>query len=105
MLRILFLFGVANDYWSKPFSIFNFFIDLILLFDIHVEHEVLCNKNDHDNELLELYQVNSKDELQRNVVARMKSLTNASDEVCVSILERNAYNLNTSIETYLASSK
>jgi len=45
----------------------------------------------------------SRDELERNVVARMKSVTNASDDVCVSLLEQNSYDLKTSIEAYLSS--
>jgi len=44
----------------------------------------------------------SRDELQRNVVARMKSVTNASDDVCVSLLETHSYDLKTSIEAYLS---
>ena len=44
----------------------------------------------------------SRDELQKNVLARMKSVTNAEDDVCIALLESNSYDLKTSIEAYLA---
>jgi hypothetical protein len=51
------------------------------------------NNDDHDTDLL-----------RTNLIARMKSLTNASEDVCVSILQRHSYDLETSVETYLSNS-
>jgi hypothetical protein len=44
------------------------------------------------------------DMLRTNLIARMKSLTNASDDICVSILQRHSYDLETSVEAYLSNS-
>ena len=37
---------------------------------------------------------------QRNLLQRMKSVTNASDDVCASILTNKNFDLNTSIDAY-----
>eukprot|EP00527_Entomoneis_sp_CCMP2396_P009682 CAMPEP_0198137200 /NCGR_PEP_ID=MMETSP1443-20131203/732_1 /TAXON_ID=186043 /ORGANISM="Entomoneis sp., Strain CCMP2396" /LENGTH=120 /DNA_ID=CAMNT_0043798553 /DNA_START=23 /DNA_END=385 /DNA_ORIENTATION=+ len=46
---------------------------------------------------------NSPDEIRKSVLVRMKSVTNAQDDICVSILEDNKYDLKTSIEAFFAS--
>jgi UBA-like domain len=48
---------------------------------------------------------NSCDDLRDNLLARMKSLTNATDDVCISLLQRNSYDLEVSVEAYLSSSQ
>lgn len=73
----------------------NFFCFLI-------EHEVLSKKQDRDEEL-ELYCSDSRDELQKNLVSRMQSVTHASEDVCISLLQSTSFDLKTSIETYLTS--
>ena len=44
----------------------------------------------------------SREEIQRNVLlVRMKSVTGSTnDDICISILESNGYDLQTSIEAY-----
>jgi UBA-like domain len=45
----------------------------------------------------------SREELERATLIKMKSVTKASEDVCISILESNGYNLKSSVETYLLS--
>lgn len=45
----------------------------------------------------------SRGELERATLIKMKSVTNAAEDICISILESNGYNLKSSIETYLLS--
>jgi len=51
---------------------------------------------------MKLATADSKEELQQNVLVKMKSVTGAADDVCVSLLENNNYNLKTSIEAFLS---
>ena len=46
--------------------------------------------------------VTSQEEIKHTVVAKMKILTNAEEDVCIELLESNKYDLNTSIEAYFA---
>ena len=39
---------------------------------------------------------------QRSMLQRMKSLTNASEDVCVSVLQKRSFDLNSSIDAYFA---
>jgi hypothetical protein len=39
---------------------------------------------------------------QRDMLRRMKSVTNASDDVCASLLMKKGFNLNNSIESYFS---
>jgi UBA-like domain len=64
------------------------------------EHKILRKKTERD----QIYKLSNRDDLRNNLIARMGSLTNASEDVCVSILERNSYDLETSVETYLSNS-
>jgi UBA-like domain len=49
-----------------------------------------------------LTKASSREELQANLLARMKSVTNASEDVCISLLKSNSYDLGDSIEAYLS---
>ena len=51
----------------------------------------------------DLSQADGRNELEKAVLVKMKSVTGASDEVCVSMLENNKYDLKTSIEAYFQS--
>jgi UBA-like domain len=64
------------------------------------EHKILRKKTERD----QICKLSNRDDLRNNLIARMGSLTNASEDVCVSILERNSYDLETSVETYLSNS-
>jgi UBA-like domain len=46
----------------------------------------------------------SREELRESLLARMKSLTNASEDVCISLLQRHSYDLEESVEAYLSNS-
>lgn len=70
---------------------------------LHQEHNIIKRQVDREQEW-SLGLSSSREELQQNVLARMKSVTNASEDVCVSLLEENSYDLKTSIETYLYNS-
>lgn len=71
-------------------------------YDFALEHEVLSKKQDRDMEYNEICKADSREELQRHLVARMKSVTNATEDVCVSYLENHSYDLKTSIEAFLS---
>lgn len=45
----------------------------------------------------------SRDELERAVLVKMKSVTGAEEDVCVAMLESNGYDLKTSIEAFFQS--
>ena len=66
------------------------------------ERLILKKKQDRDQEW-SLTSSSSRDELEKNVLMRMKSVTDASEDVCISLLEANSYDLKTSIEAYLSS--
>ena len=69
---------------------------------LYLEHRILKKKSERDK----VYGFsNNRDELKKNLIARMESLTHASEDVCVSILERNSYDLETSVEAYLSDSR
>jgi DNA-binding MltR family transcriptional regulator len=69
---------------------------------IFTEHRIFKKKSERDK----VYGLsNNRDELRKNLIARMESLTHASEDVCVSILERNSYDLETSVEAYLSDSR
>ena len=71
-------------------------------FLFHSEHRILKKKSEREKE----YGLsNNRDDLRKNLIARMESLTHASEDVCVSILERNSYDLETSVEAYLSDSR
>jgi hypothetical protein len=65
------------------------------------EKSVLRKKEEAEREL---ESGGSREELERNLLIKMKSVTKASEDVCVSLLENNSYDLKTSIEAYFASS-
>lgn len=70
-------------------------------FAAYAEKAILKKLEDQEVEW-SLANFSSRDELQANLVARMKSVTNASEDVCVSLLQRNSYDLNESVEAYLS---
>jgi UBA-like domain len=82
-----------------------FFIGNVTLF-VHKqkEHRVLKKKGEREQEY-GLSISSSRDDLRNNLLARMKSLTDASDDVCISLLQRNSYDLEVSVEAYLSSSQ
>ena len=42
------------------------------------------------------------DEIKKAVLVKMKSVTNADEDVCIAILENKGYNLDTSVEAFFA---
>jgi hypothetical protein len=79
------------------FFLFAFFHDLydILL----IERAVLKRKEDFEQEQ-DLVKADSREELQAKVLVRMKSVTGGKDDICISMLESNGYDLKTSVEAY-----
>jgi hypothetical protein len=63
---------------------------------------VLKKKDEVDREIEQ--SGSNKEELERFLLVKMKSVTKASEDVCVSILENNSYDLKTSIEAYFQTS-
>lgn len=55
-----------------------------------------------EERIKEINSTGSEEEIKHTVLAKMKSLTNADEEVCVELLESNKYDLNTSVEAYFA---
>lgn len=49
-----------------------------------------------------LASASSEEEIKQTVLAKMQSLTNASEHICVELLESNKYDLHTSVEAYFA---
>jgi hypothetical protein len=68
------------------------------------ENQILSDHEDRRRQHLDgLTLSQSKEELRRSVVAKMRGVTNADESICVSILETNSYDLKTSIEAYFQS--
>jgi hypothetical protein len=67
------------------------------------EREILKKKEDRDDEWA-LTLSDSREELHQNMLARMKSVTNASEDVCISLLESNSYDLKVAVEAFLSRS-
>lgn len=65
-----------------------------------IEKSILKKKDETDSDIK---LSGSKEELERTLLVKMKSVTKASQEVCISLLESNSYDLKTSIEAYFQS--
>ena len=61
------------------------------------ERSILKKKEEHD---LDITATKSREELERQVLVKMKSVTGANDDVCIAMLESNGYDLKTSIEAF-----
>jgi hypothetical protein len=89
---------------SIPFSathtdpLSHFVFGLIVL----SERSVLRTKEARDNDLTAV-KADSRDELEKAIVMKMKSVTNADESVCVALLEDNNYDVKTSIEAFFQS--
>lgn len=68
-------------------------------YDFSLENSVMAKKKERDTEQ-DLNKASSRDELQMAVVAKMKAVTNADDDVCISILEDYHYDLKQSVEFF-----
>mmetsp|Transcript_19299 Transcript_19299/g.22062 ORF Transcript_19299/g.22062 Transcript_19299/m.22062 type:complete len:118 (-) Transcript_19299:303-656(-) len=73
------------------------------LYDFALEKSIL--KKQDEVKRNRIITTGSCEELQHSLTMKMKSVTNAKEEVCVSILDNNNYDLKTSIETYFALDK
>jgi hypothetical protein len=78
---------------------------LPVLYDFRIEKEVL-KKNTQDSSLSTIIAKNKMDitqnftSYQKSILQKMKSITNASQERCASILMKTNFKLNESIEAY-----
>eukprot|EP00557_Chaetoceros_sp_GSL56_P001416 CAMPEP_0176498000 /NCGR_PEP_ID=MMETSP0200_2-20121128/12054_1 /TAXON_ID=947934 /ORGANISM="Chaetoceros sp., Strain GSL56" /LENGTH=127 /DNA_ID=CAMNT_0017896111 /DNA_START=11 /DNA_END=391 /DNA_ORIENTATION=+ len=78
------------------------------LYDFHIEKEIemkMKQNQDSSTALLTSIALNSKKDVtenftlfQREAFKKMKSITDASDDVCVSLLSKTGFKLNDSIE-------
>lgn len=66
------------------------------------EKSVLKKKEERDVHST-ISSTGSRDELERAMIVKMKSVTNANEDVCISMLESNGYDLKSSIEAYFQS--
>ena len=64
----------------------------------HTEKTILDSVDDRRR----LATASSEEEIKKTVLAKMQSLTNANEHVCVELLESNKYDLHTSVEAYFA---
>lgn len=55
-----------------------------------------------EDRLKAIRMADSEEEIKHTILAKMKSLTTADEEVCIELLESNKYDLNTSVEAYFA---
>jgi hypothetical protein len=65
----------------------------------NAEKSVLEKKKEKDLEL-SMVSTGSREDMQRSMLIKMKSVTNANEDLCISILESNGYDLKSSIEAY-----
>jgi hypothetical protein len=79
------------------------------LYDFHVEKDVLRKQTDEVDVNQTLSQIASGTKrdvaaglssFQREAFKKMKSITDASDDACISILSQNGFQLNNSIEAF-----
>lgn len=69
---------------------------LCLLF--RAERQVISRQSERQQQQLQL--ADSPEDLKQGVIARMKSVTNADEDVCVAILEDNKYDLKASLDAF-----
>jgi hypothetical protein len=70
------------------------------MYDFSVEKSIMKKKEERE---LDITATKSRDELERQVLVKMKSVTGAEDDVCIAMLESNGYDLKTSIEAFFQS--
>jgi hypothetical protein len=92
VVRVLYIYLLTHDL-SRILVLHCYYI-LIL------ERSVLQRQQDQKQQAMLNSDASSREELQQNLIVQMKSVTGAGDDVCVSTLESNGYDLKTSIEAY-----
>jgi hypothetical protein len=65
-----------------------------------IEKSILKKKEERD---LDLTATRSREDLEQQVLVKMKSVTGANEDICVAMLEDNGYDLKTSIEAFFQS--
>jgi UBA-like domain len=70
-----------------------------LFFHSRTERHILKRKEERDQDRI-VQKASSREELQSSTVTKMKNLTGADESVCVAILEKNNYDVTTSIEAF-----
>mmetsp|Transcript_133710 Transcript_133710/g.387108 ORF Transcript_133710/g.387108 Transcript_133710/m.387108 type:complete len:122 (+) Transcript_133710:171-536(+) len=68
-------------------------------YDFSLERNVVKKLKEREADRV-FVKANSRDELEKATLVKMKSVTGAKDEICVAMLESNGYDLKTSIEAY-----
>eukprot|EP00542_Grammatophora_oceanica_P003674 CAMPEP_0194070744 /NCGR_PEP_ID=MMETSP0009_2-20130614/88342_1 /TAXON_ID=210454 /ORGANISM="Grammatophora oceanica, Strain CCMP 410" /LENGTH=118 /DNA_ID=CAMNT_0038724031 /DNA_START=24 /DNA_END=380 /DNA_ORIENTATION=+ len=72
------------------------------LYAYAVEKSVLQKKEERDLDIAAT-STGSRDEIERSIMVKMKSVTKADEDVCVAVLQSNGYNLKNSIEAFFQS--
>jgi hypothetical protein len=67
------------------------------------ERAVLKSKEVRDIDLTAI-KTDSREELEKTILMKMKSVTNADETICIALLEENKYDVKTSIEAFFQSS-
>ena len=95
--------GPRQDEWFhiilSHFSDSSSMLLLLLLLLVCTENRVLEAHDKYTNTT-----ENDVNKIRKSVLAKMKSVTRAEEEVCISLLEDNQYDLKASIEAFLTSS-
>ncbi|GKY91702.1 hypothetical protein MPSEU_000142000 [Mayamaea pseudoterrestris] len=72
-------------------------------YDFALESQILASAKEREQSQM-LTAATTPASLQETLVVKMKSITNADESICVSLLESNSYDLKSSVEAYFASS-
>lgn len=75
---------------------------LTLIFFLLLERQILKTLEEREREFSTL-KADSREELRKAVLVKMKNVTNANETVCIELLESHSYDLKTSIEAYFQS--
>lgn len=85
--------------WCASANLTPTFAFYFVCYTTTTESEILIRHADRHQDL-DLQKSNSREELQRNILVRMQSVTKANESVCIALLEDNNYDLKTSVEAF-----
>lgn len=67
----------------------------------HTETQIVASARERE-ESMSLVKASSRSDLRQTLLMKMKSVTNADESICISLLESNSFDLKTSIEAYFS---
>jgi hypothetical protein len=78
---------------------------LTAIYDFALERDIVqIQQPDRHGQLEASLSSTSRDELQQNILVKMKSVTKAGESVCIALLEEHNFDLKTSVEAFFAPS-